>query len=255
MALEEFLPVQVYALMLVFARVGSMLIIMPGIGEGYVTTRVRIYFALAFALVVAPVVQPLLPEEPPSIWGLFLLVFYEVVIGLYFGLITRIALLTMDTVGRIISFQTGLAAANIFNPAISEQGSLIGLLLTTLAILFLFIFDFHHLLLLAIVDSYELFQAGAAPPFESFADALARVATESFRVAVRFSAPFIVVGLVFYACLGILARLMPQLQIFFIGIPVQLILGFAILALILSSLMGLFIQYYGDTVAQFLVAG
>ena len=253
MPLEEFLPAQVYAFLIVLARTGSMLVLMPGIGEGYIQIRIRLFFGLAFALAVTPIVAPFLPPEPESIPGLFAMVFGEVVIGLYFGLVGRILLLTMDTLGRIVSFQIGLAAAQIFNPTISEQGTLVGLFLTTLGILFLFIFDLHHVLLRAIVDSFTLFQPGVVPPFDDLAEALGRVTADSFKIAVQFSAPFLVLGLIFYTCLGILARLMPQLQIFFIGIPVQLLMGLAALFVILSGLMGLFVEYYATNVDEYLL--
>jgi flagellar biosynthesis protein FliR len=253
MPLEDYLPFQIYSFLLVFARVGSMLILMPGVGEGFIQTRIRIYFGVGFAVVVTPIIQPLLPPEPQNAVALFTLLFWEVVIGLYFGIITRILLLTMDTLGRIVSFQTGLAAATAFNPSISEQGTLIGLLFTTLAILMLFIFNLHHVLLMAIVDSYSMFRAGAAPPFESLAEAVSRVTQDSFRVAVQFSAPFMVIGLIFFASMGIVSRLMPQLQIFFIGIPIQLILGFVITSSILGALMRLFLEYYTSGITDFLV--
>ena len=144
----------------------------------------------------------------------FAMVFGEVVIGLLFaGLVGRILLLTMDTLGRIVFVQVGLAAAQIFNPTISEQGTLVGLFLTTLGILFLFIFDLHHVLLRAIVDSFTLFQPGVVPPFDDLAEALGRVTADSFKIAVQFSAPFIVLGLIFYTCLGILARLMQLISL------------------------------------------
>jgi flagellar biosynthetic protein FliR len=253
MPLEDYLPFQVYAFLLVFARVGAMLILMPGVGEGYIQPRIRIFFGATFALVVTPVIQPLLPPEPVNAVALFALVFWEVVIGLYFGVVARMLLLTMDTLGRIISFQSGLAAAQAFNPSISEQGSLIGLLLTTLSILVLFTLDLHHLMLLAVVDSYTVFEAGGAPSFEGMAEAVSRVTSSSFQVAVKFSAPFLVIGIIFFACLGILARLMPQLQIFFIGIPIQLVMGFVMLFIILGGLMGLFVEYYASSIAQFLM--
>ena len=78
----------------------------------------------------------------------------EVVIGIYFGLVARILLLTLDTAGRIIAFSSGLANAQAFNPSISEQGSLPGPFLTTLGIMMLFATNMHYMLIRAIVDSY-----------------------------------------------------------------------------------------------------
>ncbi|NQW11422.1 MAG: flagellar type III secretion system protein FliR [Alphaproteobacteria bacterium] len=253
MPLEQYLPLQVYGVLMVLARSGTTVFLIPGIGETFVPNKVRILFALGLAIAIAPVIGPNLPPEPATPAGLLMLLLGEVVIGVYFGLVARLLLLTLDTTGRIIAFSSGLANAQAFNPALSEQGSLPGLFLTTLGIMLLFATNMHHMLIRAIVDSYEVFPVGGALPLGDLSDALARLVSGSFRVAVQLAAPYMVISLLFFAALGVLARLMPQLQIFFIGLPVQMALGFAITATILGGLMGLFLEYYATNMADYLV--
>ena len=173
------------------------------------------------------------------------LVFFELVIGLYFGIVARILLLTMDTAGQIIAMNTGLSNAQIFNPAIATQGSLPGFFLLNIATLLLLITDLHHLLIRALIDSYSLFPPGAPLPLADFADAISTVISHSFQLAVQLSSPFMV--------MGIMARLMPQLQIFFVALPIQVVMGLVVLSLVLSGAMLVFLEYYGANIGSYVI--
>ena len=242
MNLEQYLPLRGFEILMVFARTGSAMLMLPGIGETFVPVRVRLLLSGVLALAVAPTIAPQLPPEPTSAAGLLALLAGEILIGIYFGLVARILLLTLDTTGRIISFSSGLASATIFNPSITEQGTAIGLILTMLGILLLFITDLHHLVIRAVVESYG-----------DLSEAVTELVAGSFKVAVQLSAPFYVFSLLFFVCLGVLARLMPQLQIFFIGLPVQIYVGMLVLATILGAMMTAFLTYYADTAATYLI--
>ena len=135
MALEQFLPLQVLAFLIVFTRVAAAVMILPGIGEAFVPIRVRLLFALLLTVVVSPLIASSLPPEPKTLAALFKLLFFEIVVGIYLGMVARIMLLTLDTVGRIIGLTIGMANAEVFNPSISSQASLPGLLLTTMGVM------------------------------------------------------------------------------------------------------------------------
>ena len=253
MNLEEFLPLRVYEIVLVFARTSAAMLMLPGIGETFIPVRVRVLFSAGLALAVAPTIAPQLPPEPASAAGLLVLVASEVIIGIYFGLVARILLLTLDTVGLVVSFSSGMASATVFDPSISEQGTAIGLLLTLLGIMLLFITDLHHLVIRAVVESYTVFRPGGTLMIGDLSEAITELVSSSFKVAIQLSAPFYVFSLLFFVCLGVLARLMPQLQIFFIGLPVQIYMGLLLLATILGALMSAFLTYYADTAATYLI--
>jgi len=251
--LEELLPLRVFQILLVFARIGSTMLMIPGIGETFVPVRVRLMFSGVLALAVAPVIAPQLPPEPGNAAELLTLVAGEILIGIYFGLVSRLLLLTLDTAGRVISFSTGLAAATVFNPSLTEQGTAIGLILTLLGILLLFITDLHHMVIRAVVESYTVFRPGGEMLFGDLSEAILELTAGSFKVAIQFSAPFYVFSLLFFVCLGVVSRLMPQLQIFFIGLPVQIYVGMLVLSTILGAMMSAFLTYYADTAATYLI--
>ena len=108
--------------------------------------------------------------------------------------------------------------------------------LSVVAVALIFAFDLHHLLIRAIADSYTLFRPGGGLPTGDFAALAVKVVAESFLVAIQLAAPFLVFGLVFYVGLGILSRLMPQVQIFFVAMPANILLGFVILMLLMGSI-------------------
>lgn len=252
MPLEQFLPLQVYAFFMIFTRLAATVMLMPGFGEAFAPARVRLLFAILLTIVAAPIIQPSIPPEPASVPRLLLLLGGELLIGIYLGLITRIMIITLDTAGRIISISIGMANAQIFNPSIANQASIPGLLLTTMGIMVLFATNMHHTLILAVIDSYTLFPVGEPMPSGDAALVISRMVADSFRLAIQFAAPFIVLSLVFFMGLGILARLMPQLQIFFVGLPVQLAGGMFLFAASFSGLFTLFLEYYADGLNAYL---
>lgn len=251
MPIQDFLPAQIFAILMVFCRIGGAMMLIPGIGETYIPAQMRLILALGLSLVVAPLVAGTI-VAPASAAGVVRLIAFELIIGLYLGVVARILLLTLDTAGRIISFSIGLANAEVFNPQIATQGSLPGFFLLTIGTLLLLIADMHHLMIRALIDSYTMFPAGNALPLGDFSEAISRLASESFRVALQLSAPFLVLSFLFYLGLGVMARLMPQLQIFFVGLPIQVLMGVFILSAVLSGALALFLEYYADGVGRYI---
>lgn len=250
--LAPLLAGEVFAFLLLFTRIGAAIMVLPGYGDASVSPQIRLLLALLITALVTPALSPALPILPAAPVALAALLLGELVIGLFLGLIARLLLSAIDVAGMVISFQLSLANAFMFNPTMAAQGSLVGAFLSILAVLLLFVTDLHHLMLLAVIDSYSLFVPGAMPPIGDAADVVARLVADSFRIGVQIAAPFLVFGLVFYLGLGVLARLMPQVQVFFVGIPVQIMLGLVVLVLTLSSGMLYWLSTVQDRLTGFL---
>lgn len=235
MQLEQLLPNNVFALALVFARMGGALMLLPGFGEVFVPRRVRLLLALAVTVVVAPLVTQSLPPTSQSPFGMMAQLGSELIIGIFLGALARMMVAALHTAGVIAGFQTSLSNAQLFDPMSSDQGSLLGSLLHVMGVFVIFAADLHHLMIGALVQSYQLFVPGAALPIGDLSAAAVRVIGQSFLLGMQIAAPFVVSGMIFYLGLGLLSRLMPQVQIFFIAVPIQLALGFLVLALTLSA--------------------
>jgi flagellar biosynthesis protein FliR len=242
--LQQLLPENVFALMLIFARIGTALMLLPGFGEVYVMQRFRLLLGFLVSLLLTPILAPLLPPLPGSAVKLVDIVGSEVVIGLFLGTVSRILLAALDTAGTVASFQLGLSAAQIFNPMVASQGSLPSTLYSLLGVLLIFLTDLHHMLLRALVDSYDVFAPGVLPPLNDLSDMIARSVAGAFVIGIEMAAPFILLGLVFFVALGIVGRLVPQLQIMFVTLPLQIMGGLFALVFVLAAGMQWFLDAF-----------
>lgn len=245
------LPEAAFTYMLIFARVGTMLMLIPALGEQVIPSRMRLSFALAFALVLYPLLQSSLPAMPTDLLAMLGLLFHELIIGLILGGITRIILMATQVAGSIIAFQTGLSVAMAADPTQQGiQGAVIGSFLSFLAVTLIFATDLHHVALAAIYESYRTFSPSAPLMFGDAAELVVRVISGAFIVGVQMAAPFIVFGLVFYVGVGILSKMMPQLQVFFIAMPATVSIGLILFALLLTMMMGWYLAYFEQTLAM-----
>lgn len=249
----SFLPELAYTFMLVFARLGAMISLMPGIGERSIPMRVRLVAALAITFVMFPVVAGTYGAVPETILAVILVLFGEVLVGLAIGLSARLIVSALTTAGTIISFQTGLAFAQNIDPSVGTQTAIFSSLLSVLGVVLVFALDLHHIAIAGVYDSFVLFRPGQPVPAGDFASVAVSLTAKAFSVAIQLSAPFIVFGLMFYLGLGVLSRLMPQIQIFFIAMPLNIGIGLMILAFLLATIMGWYINHLEEALTMFRV--
>lgn len=213
-----------------------MLMVLPGLSDTQVPMRVR--FLLAFVLTLA--LGPLVAEFIPALQGdshLWLIAIKEIFIGLYIGLIGRILLTAAQIAASIIGLQISLSNAMIFNPMLATQDSVISVGLMLVAVCMMFAGDIHYLILQAYLESYPLFAHVGFHLAEDFSKSIAQIVSDSFILGTRLSMPFLILGVIFNFSLGLLNRLMSQLQIFFMAMPGQILLGLIFLAFCLSGIL------------------
>jgi flagellar biosynthesis protein FliR len=225
------LPVQVYGAGLVFARIGSLAMLLPGVGETTVPPRIRLAFAFLLALVMYPVVREHLPPVPDTLAGLAGALFIEIAIGLGLGALLRMFLGALAVAGEIISLQTTLSFAQTTNPLQAQPTASVSAFLAILGLTLIFATDLHQVFIAAIARSYALFPAGRAPPVKDFADLAIHTFSGTFALGLQMAAPVMVFALVFNVALGLVARIMPQFQVFFAAAPLILLLGLSVFAL------------------------
>ncbi|MBI4030820.1 MAG: flagellar biosynthetic protein FliR [Proteobacteria bacterium] len=253
--LQEFITTGVFAFILTFVRIGSAVTIMPGVGDSLTPQNIRLYIALGLSLVLSPLVAPHLPSPVPTTTMLFALIAMEFIIGLFIGTIARIFMAALDTAGMVISLASGLGNAQLFNPGFQAQGSLIGAFMSIAGVTLLFVTDMHHLLFYGIVGSYELFPVGAIPDTGNMAELMSKAVAASFMIGVQISAPFLVVSLLLYIGMGVLTRLMPQIQVFLLALPLQIILALITLSLIVSAGFLFWLSRFEENMVFFMSSG
>jgi flagellar biosynthesis protein FliR len=238
------LPALAAAFMLVFARVGAMVMLLPGLGEVNIPVQVKLVMALGLTLIILPLHRADYHVDMQSLTPLLVLMVHEIVIGVVLGATARVTLSALQVAGSVIAQQLGLGFVTAVDPTQGQQGLLIGNFLTILGLTLLFATDSHHLVIAALSDSYAIFSPGELMSSGDVADLATRAFAAAFKIGIQLAAPFLVFGLVFNVGLGVLARLMPQMQVYFVGVPLSIFVGFVIFAAVLTTMMGTFMDYF-----------
>lgn len=249
----ELTPNTIFVFTLILTRLGTMLMLLPAIGESMIPARTRLAVGFGMTAVIFPLVQDQFPVIPVGITALIVLLGGELIVGLFVGGTARLVMSTLQYAGAVIAFQTGLAFAQNYDPTQGVQAALLGSFLSVLGVTMVFSMDLHHLMIMAMHDSYELFRPGQLIPLGIALDLVIDIIAKSFVVSLQLSAPFIIFGLIFYIGLGVLSKLMPQVQVFFVAMPANIGIGLLLFFLMLSVMMFWFAEYFVEATAVFLV--
>lgn len=228
------LPEWATAFLLVFARVGVMVMLFPGLGERMVPGRIRLSVALLLTLVFLPFASPMIKTAGPDT---IRILFIEIAIGLMLGMITRLLVTALQTAGAVIAQDLGLSFAQTVDPTAGTQGAAISNLLVMMGAVLVFTTDLHHLAISAIGASYVNLPPGILPPASDALTLAMKTMATGFMLAVKIAAPFAVFAIVFNLGLGLLSRLMPALQVFFLAMPASVLLGMLMLMATIGVIM------------------
>lgn len=242
---------QVYAAGLIFTRLASIIMLIPGLGEGFIPPRIRLALAFAMALMLFPVVGGTVPAIPGAVSGIAGAVIKEALIGLMIGAIMRLFMTSLATAGEVVSIQTTLSFAQTTNPQLGQPAPTLATFLGLLGIVLIMSTDLHHLFLSAIVKSYTLFPFGRAVQVADAGQLAVQTVSRSFGLGVQLAAPVIVFSLVFNIATGLVGRVMPQFQIFFVATPLMVLMGLSIFALSLGVIGMVWIDRYHDLLRIF----
>ena len=239
----SFLPAIGATFILMFARIGTMVMLMPGLGELTVPARVRLMIALVLTIVMFPLHRAAFTLDLKSFGPVMMLLGQELFIGAVLGLAARLTISALQVAGSVVAQQLGLGFVTTVDPTMGQQGVIVGNFLTILGITLVFATDLHHFTIAALHNSYTLFHPGEVPLVGDVAALITRSVAAAFRVGIQIAGPFLVFGLLFNLGLGVLSRLMPQMQVYFIGIPLSILVGLIALFLVVGAMMGTFLGY------------
>ena len=249
--MTQLFTLEIYTFMTIFLRVGSAILVMPGFMTSYVSTRIRLSVALALTLVLMPLLSTRLPV-PPADFGSFLTTcIFEITYGLFMGLCMQFLYAALSLVGNFAGQAIGFSNAQMFDPTFQTQSIVLESFLSIIALTVIFITDLHHLMISAVVDSYVLFPVGSDLPIDNFAEFLSKSLNNSFIMGFKIASPFIAFTIIFYSGMGLLSRLMPQLNIFFLSLPLQIYLGLGLLFMTVLIIIVWFTRYYENGLMKF----
>lgn len=250
---SDFLIGELFAFLIIFMRLGSALMVMPGFGEVFVSPRARLLIALTISFVTMPMLRDSLPELPDNIAMLLVIITKEILIGVFIGMMVRVLISAIHIAATTIATQSGLANAMMFDFTMSGQTTAVSNLLSFSALVMIFTADLHHIMLLGIIDSYQLIPANQSIPMQDMAFSIASNVNRAFHVALKLAAPFITIALVTNVGAGVLSRLMPNFQVFFVLMAPQIWIAFTVLFLSLPSIMLWYLGYIEDGLGSLLV--
>lgn len=235
--------------LLMFARLGTMMMLMPGFGERSLPMRFRLMAALLVTVALLPLQQGNYTVDTSNAALMVMMLFIELAIGFTLGLAIRLSLSCLNLAGNVIAQSIGLGFAMQYDPTQGQQGAVVGNFLSLLGLTLIFAADLHHGAIGALSNSFAVLKPGVLPPVGDAAKFMLMAAEQAFRVGVQLSAPFLVFGLVFNAGLGILSKMMPQMQVFFVGMPLSILAGYIILLAVIGVIMNV---YLGNVEALFI---
>lgn len=226
----------------VFTRLGGLFFFLPGFGEVYVAMRIRLVAAIVLSIALTPLVAPVLPST--SLLGpetLFFLI-RETMIGITLGLLGRVMLNALQIAAALIAYQTSLSSAMLFNPTSNSQDSVFAAYLLMGATCLLFVTNSHYYIIDVFIKSYDTFPPLSPFPYSNFSDMMVKLVTHSFNFGVKLAIPFLIAGTIGNFGLGLLSRLVPQIQVYFMMMPAQVLVGILLLVVCISTILSLFIK-------------
>lgn len=241
--LDHFVLSTLSAFLLIVCRVGSAFLAMPGFSESDVPTRIRLIFALGLSLALTPLLENKMPALPGSALALFVLMAGEMLIGIFLGLLVRTLLTVVHAAGNMIATQSALSVAAAFDPTSANQSAVVGNLLSLMALTLFFALNLHHLMIAAVVQSYDVFSPGILPNLSDMATLQSRMLSDCFRLGMILAGPHIAYSLIFYLAGGLMSRLMPNFQVFYVLMTLQIALGLMLLFAIIPVLAQTFANF------------
>jgi flagellar biosynthetic protein FliR len=242
---------QVFAAGLVFARIGAVIMLLPGLGETLVPPRIRLSFALAFTLMIFPLIGGTVPPIPSGAADLGLAVIKEVLIGLLIGSILRLFMVSLSAAGEIVSMATTLSFSQTANPMQAQPSTSLGTFLGMIGIVLIFATNLDHLFIAAIVNSFELFPFTRDIPVADAGQLAVQTVSRSFGLGLQLAAPVVVFSLILNVATGLVGRVMPQFQVFFVATPLMVLGGLSIFALSLGVIGMVWIDRFRELAGTF----
>jgi len=249
---QDMIANDVFIFLAVFSRLGAMIMLFPALGASAIPTQVRLVLALSVSAVTMPMVASSFVAMPDTPFTVAAFIVLEVTIGTIIGAVVRLVMSALQVAGTIIAFQTGLAFAQNFDPAQDSQSAIYASFLSICVMTLIFVMDLHHLMIGAMHQSYSIFPPGAALDWGELSNLMITTLSETFILGVQLATPFVAAGLLFYLGVGVLSRLMPQVQIFFVAMPANIWLGILIFFLTISTILMWFMDYLELFLIRFL---
>ena len=240
----------ILAVAVIFARIGGLFMIAPGLSASRIPVKIRLFLALCLSLALTPMLfeealATVADREPASL--LFVLA-TETAIGLAIGLMSRILLMALSTMAMAIANLVGLGVVPGISLDGDEPGQAAANLFNVTAVTIIFMSDLHYEVLRAAVGSYAVVPPGTGLDADAALDAIAMRYGEAFMVGLRLAAPFLIYSVIVNFAVGLTNKLTPQLPVFFVTLPLVTAGGLIMISLTIREMMIAFLDAFSQIV-------
>lgn len=226
------------AFALVLSRVGAAMALLPGLGELAAPASVRIGLALSITVVLLPEL-PALPASVTNANGmdLMLMIAGEVVTGLWFGWLARMIVLALPIGAQFIAYLIGISSVLQPDAELGSQSSALGTLMDVALPVLVLASGLYTLPLRAMIGLFQLIPVGHVLPAGDSADIAVGAVATAFTLALQLASPFVVLGIVWHIGMGQIARMSARMQIYFISMPGQILIGLVLMMLTAEAII------------------
>lgn len=238
----DLLTEKLIGFMLVLTRVGAFFAASPVFSWQSIPNRIKLTMAIFIAIFISSI-NPCPATSETSALELGLMMANEVVYGLALGLVAILLFSTVKLGARLIEREMGMAMASILDPLSGEQGQPLGMLIEMIFILLFLSANGHHILLMSISKSYEIFHIGTIPTIEKLLEGILSATSTMLLMGLKLSAPIMATFLLMMVVLGFLARIAPEVNILFLSMPLRVGLGL--------FMVGIFLPFIKNFIKEF----
>jgi flagellar biosynthesis protein FliR len=231
------LPAWAFAFVLVLGRIGAAMTLLPGLGEASPPAMLRAGLAVGITALLLPGIMPLIPHVPADVPTVAGMIAAEVATGMWLGWLARMLVLALPIAGQFISFMLGVSNVLVTDPEVSGQNSALEQLFSLAAALALLISGLYVVPLAALSGSYNVIAPGTMLPAADSTALAVRAVGQCFALALQLASPFVLATIVWHVVIGLIARLVPNVPVYFVAMPGQILGGLALLAVLAGALM------------------
>lgn len=228
---------QLWVALLILVRIATTIAVLPLLTGQGIPAPAKIGFSTLMAAVLYPLVPKIGIMLPATLWEAAMTIGVEAIFGLVFGFVAHLIFLAVQFAGQLIDLQVGLGMANVMDPALDPQVTVLGKFHYILAVLIFLTVGAHHWVLEALARSFQILPLGGFNIEGALAKKLNTLTAQVFVIVIKIAAPIMITTTLTNLAMGILGRVVPQINLFVAGFPVLVSLGLMVLAFSLPLLV------------------
>ena len=229
--------------MLVLSRISGMFLTFPVFSANFISKRIRLTIAVMFTLVISPMFYSSFPEID-SVLSLMIMVIKELMVGFTIGFGTNVIFESMKTAGGFISHQIGLSMAQAIDPNTNQQSSIVSQLLVMIMLIYFVVSNGHYLFIETFYNNFKIVPLGMATMPAAIGRNIIKTGSNMYVLALRFAGPTVVFMLLVESATAISVRVMPQMNAFFITLPLRIGCGIFALVNSLNIFQLMYMNFY-----------